>query len=165
MSASPTATQLFGPNPWVTDPAPGGTGPYGNYLYNNTYFATLNTANVVKDIVELGCKFAKGSCKVVLANDMVQGGPFSQNQQNYMTQIPDGSLHNAGRIALEFQSWQSIEPINSELSQEFQTPFVYTPVPAPTTPVLKPTAGVELMVAKVGGTAMQADGTTWKRLS
>ena len=50
---APTSLELFGPNPWVTNPAPGGTGPYGPYLYNPNYFATPATARLV-GIVQIG---------------------------------------------------------------------------------------------------------------
>jgi hypothetical protein len=40
-----------------------------------------------------------------------------------MIVIPDGTHHFAGRIALEFQSWPSIETINADLTQEFGCPF------------------------------------------
>jgi hypothetical protein len=145
----------------VTSPAPGGTGPAGPYLYNSTYFATPETAAIVKTIVESGCNLKPGSCKVVEVNAITPLGPFKQNQPNQMIQMPDGSQHYAGRIAFEFQAWPSIETINAELTQELGMPFTFVPPPKPTDPV----AGVELMVAPIGGTVTQADGTTWKRES
>lgn len=156
MSQAPTAQQLFGDSPWVTDPAPGGMGPAGPYLYNPTYFATLATAITVQSIVELGCNLQPGSCKVVQKNDITPAGPFQQNQPNQMIQLPDSTLHNAGRIAKEFDNSMPIETINAELTQELGMPFTF---------VTPPARGVELMVVPIGGTATQADGTTWKRVS
>lgn len=166
MPASPTAEQLFGPNPWVTDPAPGGTGPWGTYLYNNRGFATVATANTVCQIVELGCNFPKGSCKVIAKNDITgDGGPFVQNQPNQMIQIPDGTFHNAGLIAQEFASWVSIEPINSELTVELGSPFIYTPAQASTTKSVPPTPSFQLLSGKVGTIQQQPDGTYWKHVA
>jgi hypothetical protein len=164
MSASPTAQQLFGDSPWVTDPAPGGTGPVGeSFIYDIHGFATPSTAAIVAQIVEAGLGLAPGSVIVVEANDITPYGPYKQNQPNQMVKLPDGTLHNAGLIAKEFASWQSIEPINAELSQEFGAPFVYKPVTMAPVTGMKPSNG--LMVARIGGTAMQMDGTTWKRLT
>ena len=154
---APTALELFGPNPWVTDPAPGGTGPSGPYLYNPNYFATLPTARSVAAISEAGLGLPPGSCTVVAADDITPSGPYQQNQPNQMIQLPDKSLHNAGRIALEFQTWggADISLIDTDLTGEFGLPFTYAASPVP--------AG--LMVAKIGGVATQQDGTTWQRLT
>lgn len=170
MSASPSAQQLFGNAPWVTDPAPGGNGPAGPYLYNNTSFATRETAAVVLQIVILGCALKPedaAKCIVLEDPDAMTGGPgpFKQNQPNLMIQMPDGSKHFAGLIALEFLNWHSIEPINSELSQEFGMPFNFVMPPPPAAAVMKPVPGHQLLFAPIGGTAVQADGTTWKRVS
>jgi hypothetical protein len=115
----------------------------------------------VATIVELGCKLVPGSVKVIEQESIAAFGPFKQNQPNQMIQLPDNSVHNAGLIAREFQSWESIEPINSELTQELGMPFTFVP---PST-AKKPVASGELLAARIGGTAMQADGTTWKRVS
>ena len=154
---APTALELFGPHPWVADPAPGGTGPSGPYLYNPNYFATLVTARLVAAISEAGLGLPPGSCTVVAADDITPSGPYQQNQPNQMIQLPDKSLHNAGRIALEFQTWggADISLVNTDLTGEFGLPFTYAASPAP--------AG--LMVAKIGGVATQQDGTTWQRLT
>lgn len=161
MSASPSMQQLFGDSPFVTSPAPGGTGPYGPYLYNPTYFATPATALLVASIVELGCGLTKGSVKLVEENDISPFGPFVQNMPNQMIVMPDGSHHNAGMIADQFAMNGSIETINSLLTSELGLLFTYATEPIP--PILKPVIGVQLMVAAIGKVAMQADGTYWKR--
>jgi hypothetical protein len=79
-----------------------------------------------------------------------------------LIQLPDGSVHNAGLIAREFQSWESIEPINSELTQELGIPFTFV---SPASTAKKPVASGELLAARIGGTSMQADGTVWRRVS
>lgn len=169
MSASPTAQQLFGNKIWIDDPNLGGTGPAGHYLYNYTYFATPETAAVVLQIVILGCALTPeeaAQCKVVEDPNYVTGNPaVKQDYPNQMIQMPDGSQHCAGRIALEFATWPSIESINAELTQEFNRPFVFVMPPPPPKPAPKAVPGHELLVAPIGGTAMQADGTTWKRVS
>jgi hypothetical protein len=163
MSASPTMQSLFGDSPFITSPAPGGTGPSGTYLYNPTYFATPATAILVAAIVELGCGLAVGTCKIVEENSITPGGgPFSQNMTNQMIVMPDGSHHNAGLIANQFATNGSIETTNSMLTAELGLPFTYTTQPLP--PIIKPVIGVELMVADIGKVAMQADGTYWKRV-
>ena len=155
MSQAPTAQQLFGPQPWVTDPAPGGTGPQGPYPYNPQYFATLATAVTVATIVELGCGLKPGTVKVVQKNDITSPGPYNQNQPNQMIQMPDESLHNAGLIAKEFADWPSIETINANLTQELGQPFTF----------VMPPKQASLMIAPIGAKATQADGTTWQRVS
>lgn len=169
MSASPTAQQLFGNTPWITDPNLGGTGPAGHFLWNNTYFATPETAAVVLQIVILGCALKPedaAKCIVVEDPQAMTGNPvIKQDYPNQMIQMPDGSRHYAGRIALEFQNWPSIESTNAELTQEFGMPFVFVMPPPAAKPAPKPVPGNELLVAPIGGTAMQADGTTWKRVS
>lgn len=147
MSAAPTAQQLFGDNPWVTDPAPAAQGPSGPFFYNPHYFATRATAAKVACIVDLGLKLTPGTSKVVPKNDITPSGPYMQNQPNLMIQIPDPSpdplptgprdekgnpvtMHNAGLIAFEFQVWPSIETINADLTQEFGQEFVFVMPPA-----------------------------------
>ena len=142
MSQAPTAQQLFGDQPWVTDPAPGGNGPYGSYTYNPQCFATRATAAKVATITDLGLGLPPGSSKVVPRNDITPFGPYMQNQPNLMIQVPcteDSpiwmhltdekgqpiTLHNAGLIAAEFAHWVSIEPINAELTQEFGQSFTF----------------------------------------
>jgi hypothetical protein len=165
---SPTAQQLFGPNPWVTDPPPGGSSNSGPYLYSPYYFATVATAQLLCQIIELGAGLPPGSCKVVEVNAITGvGGPLGQNQPNQMIQLPDESItpRNAGLMAKYFNDFASVEQINQAFAMEIGQPFSFVMPPPPAAPVLKPTPGVELMIAAIGGTAMQADGTTWKRLS
>jgi hypothetical protein len=160
---APTAQELFGPSPWVTDPAPGGVGPNGPYLYQSVYFATPGTAVIAAAIVEASCQFPKGSVKVVSIDDITPSGPFKQNQPNRMLQVPDKSLHNAGLFADNFSYGWTVEQIDKALSEEFGTPFVLVEPPAPTPAPVKPTAG--LLVAPVGKIAMQMDGTYWKHVA
>ena len=134
MSQAPTATTLFGSTPWVTDPAPQGTGPRGPFHLNDYYFATPETAAAVRQIVILGCGMNPDDAaqtKVVPAYAILPDHApfFAQNQPNQMIQMPDGSLHFAGLIALEFEIWQSIEVINADLAQEFGRPFVFVAPP------------------------------------
>jgi len=85
----PTAESVFGANPWVTDPT--GTNPDGtSYGYNPIYFASAQTAAQVAQLV---------GGQVVSENEMVSGGPFSQNQPNLMVELPNGGLINPGLVA------------------------------------------------------------------
>ncbi|HUK15465.1 MAG TPA: hypothetical protein VLW65_03595 [Bryobacteraceae bacterium] len=87
-----TAEQVFGANPWVTDPT--GTGPNGiTFGYNPLYFATPSTAAQVAQMV---------GGKVVEDNEFTKntpGDPFAQQQANEMVELPDGGLINPGLIA------------------------------------------------------------------
>src|ERR1039457_1886391 len=142
MSQAPTAQQLFGDAPWVTDPAPAAQGPTGPFFYNVNYFATRPTAAKVAKIVDLALQLPAGTSKVVPKNDITPFGPYQQNQPNLMIQVPspDGNpiysgatdaagkpvtLHNAGLIAYEFAQWPTIETINADLTQEFGQSFTF----------------------------------------
>jgi len=160
VNQTPTAQQLFGPNPWMTDPAPG----FGQFLYSIYYFATAATAALVCEIIELGAALPRGSCKVVEVLDI---NP-QQNQPNQMIQLPDSSIspRNAGLIAQFFDSFPDLNNLNQAMTAELHMPFTFVAPPTrPIVPVVKTTARVELMIASVGGEATQADGTRWKRLS
>jgi hypothetical protein len=87
-SAAPTAESVFGPNPWLTSPT--GMGPAGAYAFNPTYFATPETAAKVAQML---------GGTVVTGNQLVSGGPFSQQQPNQMVQMADGRVVNAGLVA------------------------------------------------------------------
>ena len=89
---APTAQSLFGANPWMT--GTGGTGPNGSYSYNPYYFATPATAAKVAQML---------GGTVVAMNAITPFGPFQQNQQNLMVQMPDGRLINAGLVAVYTQ--------------------------------------------------------------
>jgi hypothetical protein len=88
--ASPTAESVFGANPWMTNPT--GTGPDGApFSYNRYYFATAQTAATVAQMV---------GGKVVQSNQFTpSGGPFQQQQPNYMVQLSDGRMINPGLVA------------------------------------------------------------------
>lgn len=85
------AGPLFGSNPWLADPT--GKGPDGSVThYNPVYFATQQTAQTVAQML---------GGKVVQANEIITapGSPFTQDQSNYMVQLPDGAMVNPGFIA------------------------------------------------------------------
>jgi len=66
----------------------------GSYTYNSMYFATKETAEKVAEML---------GGKVVAQNAMVgDTGPFFQQQPNYMVQLPNGHLVNAGLTASYF---------------------------------------------------------------
>ena len=115
---NPTVESVFGENPFVTDPAPGGSGPMGlKYSYNPTYFATPTTAAIVAKAI---------GGQVVAMNAITPFGPFQQNQPNLMVQLTDGPLLNAGVIANLFshgypQSYID-QLIGLELGVEFHWP-------------------------------------------
>jgi len=87
---APTAQSAFGPNPWISNPT--GIGPNGaTYSYNPYYFATAQTAATVAQMV---------GGKVVQSNQFTaSGGPFQQQQPNYMVQLADGRMINPGLVA------------------------------------------------------------------
>lgn len=85
------AGPVFGADPWLSDPT--GQGPNGVVThYNPIYFATQQTAQTVAQMV---------GGKVVQANQIctAPGSPFTQNEANYMVQLPDGAQVNPGLIA------------------------------------------------------------------
>jgi hypothetical protein len=138
VSQAPTAQQLFGESPWVTNPAPGAMGPHGPYTYNPEYFATGVTAERLCTIIELGAGLPAKSCKIVPVNAITPFGPYMQNQPNLMIQLPEGStkgLRNAGLMAKFFQDFRSLEILNQAFTMELGMPFTFVmpPVPTPAT--------------------------------
>jgi hypothetical protein len=104
----PTAESVFGPNPWIANP--GGQAPNGvTYGYNPIYFATPATAAKVAQMV---------GGKVVATNAITPFGPFTQNQQNQMVQLPSGKMINAGIIADFYNHGYSQQYINMMVSNE-----------------------------------------------
>jgi hypothetical protein len=86
---APTAESVFGSSPWITNPT--GLGPGGVYSYNPFYFATPQTAATVAQMV---------GGTVVSSNTFTpNGGPFAQQQPNWMVQLPDGRMINPGLVA------------------------------------------------------------------
>jgi hypothetical protein len=87
---APTAESVFGPSPWMT--APTCLGPNGvNIQYNPIFFATASTAQKVAQMV---------GGTVVQSNQFTpNGGPFQQQQANWMVQLPNGKLINPGLVA------------------------------------------------------------------
>lgn len=166
---APTAVELFGAEPWVTSPAPGGDGPNGPFLYNPIYFATPKTAGIVAQML---------GGTVEPHNAILYSGPFQQNQPNQMVRMPilpadaldttvprdpAGRLINAGIIADLFAHNYDLDRINAMITEEVGFPFEFR-MPGPQ-PEVKPARADSLMVALIGGMAMQADGTTWQRKS
>jgi hypothetical protein len=87
---APTAESVFGPNPWMT--APVGQGPNGvTFSYNPIFFATPATAQKVAQMV---------GGTVIQSNQFTpNGGPFQQQQPNWMVQLPNGNVINPGLVA------------------------------------------------------------------
>lgn len=134
MDKPPTAIQLFGPAPWVTDPAPIAASPSGIPInFNPIQFATAATAALLCAIVEAGCRLPKGNCIVVQQNACTPFGPFHQNQPNEMLFfVPDGSLHNAGLIAKWFDDILNLPDLDKAFTEEFGVPFQFVMPPAKT---------------------------------
>jgi hypothetical protein len=87
---APTAESVFGSNPWNTNAC--GVAPNGSvYAYNPYYFATAATAAKVAQMV---------GGTVVQSNQFTpNGGPFQQQQPNYMVRLADGRMINPGLVA------------------------------------------------------------------
>jgi hypothetical protein len=87
---APTAESVFGANPWVT--APVGQGPKGiTYAYNPLYFATPATAQKVAQMV--------GGTAIQSNEFTPNGGPFQQQEANWMVRLPNGNKINPGILA------------------------------------------------------------------
>ncbi len=108
---APTAESAFGPNPWMSNPT--GIGPNGQpFSYNKFYFATEQTAAKV-------AKMAGG--KVVKTNMFTpSGGAFSQQQPNYMVEMPDGRLINPGLVASFYTHGYSQSYVEQMVAAEFR---------------------------------------------
>ena len=104
----PTAESVFGANPWMA--SPGGYSSAGSYSYNPMYFATEETAQKVAQM--LG--------GTVVAKNAIVGdtGPFFQQQPNYMVQLPNGHLVNAGLTATYFTHGWSQSFIDVQLGYD-----------------------------------------------
>ena len=177
----PTIEELFGTSPFVTSPRPGGTGPYGAYGYNPSFFATPETAEKVRVLL--------GGAAVEAVDAMTPAGSFQQNTPNNMVRMPilaadteaaakgeadnngmpidpKGRLINAGIIANVFShGYASIANVEDPISAAVGFAWHYvqpTPVPVTPPPASQP---FELLAGSVGSVALQADGTTWKRLT
>lgn len=86
----PSAESVFGANPW--EASPNCQGPNGiSFGYNPIFFATQQTAETVANLI---------GGTVVQSNAMTpSGGPFQQQQENWMVQLGDGRLVNPGLVA------------------------------------------------------------------
>lgn len=112
-NAAFTAEQVFGPNPWLSNPA--GTGPNGvTFGYNPLYFATPSTAAAVARMV---------GGTVVEDNEFTKntpGTPFVQQQPNEMVRLPTGALINPGLIASLYThglpQWEVDQAIANEVA-------------------------------------------------
>jgi hypothetical protein len=113
VAMAPTAQSLFGNNPWITNA--GGTGPGAPYSYNQSYFATPQTAATV-------AKMLGGT--VVEQNALTPGGPFVQNQPNQMVQLPNGRTVNAGLIADMYNHGYTQQTVDSMVSAEVNGTFM-----------------------------------------
>jgi hypothetical protein len=106
-----TAEQVFGANPWVTDPT--GSGPNGlTFGYNPLYFASASTAAEVAQRV---------GGKVVEDNEFAKdapGDPFAQQQPNEMVELPNGALINPGLIASLYTHGYANWEVNQAISNE-----------------------------------------------
>lgn len=126
---TPSTLQLFGPQPWESNPAP----TVGTFTLSYYYFATKSTAAALCQIIELGCGFPKGSCKVV---ESVEINP-AQSQPNQMIQLPpeagDVGLRNAGLMAQFFEYYSqiagSIGMLNAAMTSELHNPFTFVMPP------------------------------------
>lgn len=97
----PSAASVFGDNPWMTS-ATGHSAGLGSYSYNPRYFATKPTADKVAQLI---------GGTVVEKNAIVgDGGPFIQDQPNYMVQLPNGHLVNpAFTVNYYNQGWSQAQ--------------------------------------------------------
>ena len=124
---TPTTQQLFGPQPWESNPAP----KAGTFTLSYYYFATPSTAQALCEIIELGCGFPKGSCKVIEIYDI---NP-TQSAANQMIQLPDATVtpRNAGLIAQYFEYYSQIDAsinlLNQALTTELHSPFTFVMPP------------------------------------
>jgi hypothetical protein len=112
---APTAQSLFGANPWMT--GTGGTGPNGSYSYNPYYFATPATAAKVAQML---------GGTVVAMNAITPFGPFQQNQQNLMVQMPDGRLINAGLVAGFYDHGYTQQTVDKMIAAEVSGNTMYS---------------------------------------
>ena len=106
-----TAEDVFGANPWLTDPT--GICPNGQtFGYNPLYFATAGTAADVAQMV---------GGKVVEDDEFTKntpGDPFVQQQANEMVELPDGALINPGLIASLYTHGYPQSMVNQAISDE-----------------------------------------------
>jgi hypothetical protein len=112
---APTAQSLFGDKPWIA--GAGGTGPNGGYDYNHYYFATPATAEKVAQML---------GGKVVATDAITPYGPFKQNQQNLMVQMPDGRMINAGLVAGFYDHGYSQQTVDKMIAAEVSGDGMYT---------------------------------------
>jgi hypothetical protein len=105
----PTAQSVFGDSPWESDA--GGTGPAGPFALNPEYFATQATAQKVAGMV---------GGTVVGINLMAEapGNPFTQNEDNEMVQLADGSQINAGLVAGFFTHGYQLSMVSQMIQNE-----------------------------------------------
>jgi len=105
---APTAQELFGPNPWMSNP--GGVAPNGvTYSYNPYYFATAETAAKVAQMV---------GGKVVAKDAITPYGPFQQNMPNYMVELPSGRQIYAGLFASFYDHGYTQDFVNRLVNAE-----------------------------------------------
>jgi hypothetical protein len=126
---TPSTLQLFGPQPWESNPAP----TVGTFVLSYYYFATPSTAQALCQIIELGCGFPGYSCKVIEVYDM---NP-AQTAPNQMIQLPPeaGTVgpRNAGLMAQFFEYYSQIDAsiglLNAAMTSELHNPFTFVMPP------------------------------------
>ena len=112
---APTAQSLFGDNPWSSNA--GGTGPNGSYSYNQSYFATPETAATVAQML---------GGQVVSVNAITPYGPFTQNEPNQMVQMPNGRLINAGLVADFYNHGYTQQTVDKMIAAEVSGDGMYS---------------------------------------
>jgi hypothetical protein len=98
-----------GPSPFMSNPT--GNGPTGSFNFNPTYFPTEATSEAIAKLV---------GGKVVAQNAMLTapGSHFSQNQPNYMVEMPNGNVFNPGFIAQAISVGQPRTTIDAMIYSE-----------------------------------------------
>jgi hypothetical protein len=109
-AANDPAGPLFGPDPWLADPT--GEGPGGVVThYSPVYFATQQTAQTVAQL--LG-----GTVTQSVQITTAPGSPFTQDQPNYMVQLPNGGQVNPGLIADLYTHGWNQALVNQQIANE-----------------------------------------------
>ncbi len=105
----------LGPRPFMSSPS--GSGPNGRFGFNPTYFPTLATSKAIAQML---------GGKVVPQNAILSapGSHFTQNQPNYMIELPNGNVINPGPIAQAIYLKQSRTMIDAIIDSEVNNTLV-----------------------------------------
>jgi len=105
----------LGPHPFMSSPS--GSGPNGRFGFNSTYFPTLATSKAIAQML---------GGKVVPQNAILSapGSHFTQNQPNYMIELPNGNIINPGPIAQAIHLRQSRTMIDAIIDSEVNNTLV-----------------------------------------